>query len=128
MSYHFFAEMDKGEVKNILNMPPCSLLFSLTASASWARTSFSSSPSRVLESYSLFFSSLTHISTRSPAACCLLASCSPAWATFSFSLSCPNGSVNGNTVVLILLEHDYTFSDGEKHYQAMPPWISPIWR
>ena len=43
----FFAELHGGKFEHILNMPPRSLLFSFTVSASWARTSFSSSTSWV---------------------------------------------------------------------------------
>ena len=77
LSVPFISELYGGKFDHILNMAPRSLLFSYTESANLARTSFSSSPSRVLESWSLFFSSTTHVSTRSPAASSLLASCSP---------------------------------------------------
>ena len=102
LSVHFLAELHEGKFEHILNMPPRNLLFSFTESASWARTSFSSSPSWVWESWSLFFSSLNRVNIRSPAASCLLASCSPACATSSasFSLSdaheiCNNISIAG---------------------------------
>src|SRR3989337_654710 len=52
LSVPFLAELHGGKFEHILNMPPRSLLFSFTESASWARTSFNSSPRWVLESWS----------------------------------------------------------------------------
>ena len=62
------AEQYKGKSKHIPNMPPHSFLFSFTESASWARTSFSSSPSLVLASWSLRLSALTCVRIHLPAA------------------------------------------------------------
>ena len=47
----FFAELYKSSFEHLLKMPRRSLLFSFTESASSARTSFSSTPSRVLASW-----------------------------------------------------------------------------
>ena len=66
----FFAELYKSSFKHLLKIPHRSLLFSFTESASWARTSFSSTPSRVLASWRSFFSRLTYVSTGSPAFSC----------------------------------------------------------
>ena len=57
----------KGSFKHLLKMPRRSRLFSFSESASWARTSFSSTLSLVLASWRLFFSRLTSVSTRWPA-------------------------------------------------------------
>ena len=46
----FFAELFKGSFKHLLKMPRRSRLFSFSESASWARTSFSSTLSLVLAS------------------------------------------------------------------------------
>ena len=66
----------QSSFKHLLKMPRRSRRFSFTESDSWARTSFSSSPSWVLASWRLFFSCLTLVSTFSPAfnrhmSCCL---------------------------------------------------------
>ena len=57
----------QSSFKHLLKMPRRSRRFSLTESNSWARTSFSSSPSWVLASWRLFFSCLTLVSTFLPA-------------------------------------------------------------
>ena len=66
----FFAELYKGSFEHLLKMSHQSLLFSFTKSTSWARTSFSSTPSRVWASWRSFFSRITRASTRSPASSC----------------------------------------------------------
>ena len=127
LSVPFLAELHGGKFEHILNMPPRSLLFSFTESASWARTSFNSSPSWVLASWSLLFFCMTRVSTRSPAAACLCASCSPSCGIPGFCSGLSEDFGHQILLALLVYKHNIVFSQFGNTYQSMPLRILTAW-
>ena len=123
----FFTELYKGSFEHLLKMLRQSLLFSFTESASWARTSFNSTSSRVFVTWRLCFSCITFVSTRSPAFSCRLAYCSSPTRSSDYLQDClqnllldlharriPTGTC-----------HCFLF-DQDKYYEIRPSWTPPF--
>ena len=108
-------------------MPHRSFLFSFTESASCARTSFNSTSSRTLASWSIFLSCFTCVRMRSPAFSCL-------WRRDSSSLP-PSGFTPGlSTELSVKICHTSRLPTGafsynsDKYYHTRPSGIPLAWQ